>query len=303
MFVKPFAVFIFAVASGSILADEGKPKFFLEAPLQQSSDNLGKSKIWKPTSNGLTRFNLILPSHGITEALKYQDTASLFYLSRIDDTGLSLIGEINRGFDLLVRPEKLTFGYHSKATTTFSYTIGVQKKDDVISPMVGGQFKYITGSRSLAEYFLSLSNSSLDAIFAHTGLTHDENSEVIWSLSSDSNKLSATYGRRWFDLTHHLDFLAELGLNSSGLVIGGQLEREFEGATGYIGALNDISPGTIEVILGVRFNIGQGSKVRLENDAHLLSNHATTLNSLRRRSLPALWRSNIDIKKEQDSIR
>lgn len=297
MFSRFIAAITLLSICGPVSAEDVKSRIALVVDNVEYSKELKKPIIWQPVSGGLSRYSLSLPTHGILEAIQFQDTASLFYLSRIDDPGLSLIKSNQGTFDLYSAPNLSRFYYRHPLSPSWSINVGTKLVGDSISPLVGGEIRYITSQRGIQQSAVNLSNSDFDGFFSHTKLNARENLEKIWALSLNSNQSRFGYGLRWFDFIKEDDLLLELGLNNEDGVFGLQLERSFDDASAYVGILTPLTSIKAEAFLGIRYNFQNNANIRLESDYSLLSGSAQSLGALRRVALSSLWRSRIQIRK------
>ena len=91
MFNKFIAALTLLVVCGSASAEETLLGTSLEVEGVRYAQEFRDPILWTPVSNRLSRHTLILPRQGIREAIQYRDTAPLFYLSQVNDGGLSVI--------------------------------------------------------------------------------------------------------------------------------------------------------------------------------------------------------------------
>ena len=74
-----------------VCADTPSAKLFLGNTSSHKEVSTGEAIIWRPAVDGLTRYQLRLPRSGVRDALKYQDSSALFYMSKTSDLGLQLV--------------------------------------------------------------------------------------------------------------------------------------------------------------------------------------------------------------------
>ena len=280
---------------GSVSAEEGLTEPALEVDGRAYTLSNDQPLIWTPTSNNLSRYTLKLPEIGIKEAIQYQDTASLFYLSQVNDRGLSLLKNETGTFKFHVTPKQSRMQYQHAVTEALAVNIGIKVKEDNITPRIAGEFRSITGYQGLQHGSLGISKSSLDLVLAHTELNLSETHEKIWTLSLHSNQSRFAYGRRWFDVVENGSVLAEIGLSDKDPILGVQLEQSFDDVKAYVGVLRNMRAGNTEAFLGIRYNFTNNANIELESDANLLTQSAQSLSDLRQRRLPQLWRSHVKI--------
>jgi len=280
---------------GSVSAEEGLTEPALEVDGRAYTLSNDQPLIWTPASNNLSRYTLKLPEIGIKEAIQYQDTASLFYLSQVNDRGLSLLKNETGTFKFHITPKQSRMQYQHALTDALAINIGIKVKEDDLTPHIAGEFRSVTGHQSLQHGSLGISKSSLDLVLAHTELNLSETHEKIWTLSLNSNQSRFAYGRRWFDVVENGSVLAEIGLSDKDPILGVQLEQSFDDVKAYVGVLRNMRAGNTEAFLGIRYNFTNNANIELESDANLLTQSAQSLSDLRQRRLPQLWRSHVKI--------
>ena len=99
-----------------VCADTPSAKLFLGNTSSHKEVSTGEAIIWRPAVDGLTRYQLRLPRSGVRDALKYQDSSALFYMSQTSDLGLQLVRDQAGEIRISVTPE------HSRAKYTRSLT-------------------------------------------------------------------------------------------------------------------------------------------------------------------------------------
>ena len=124
-----------------------------------------------------------------------------------------------------------------------SYHLGLQVEGKGSGAHLGASWRTVTGHTQLDEITATLEGSDFNLTWARSNLSEDERSERLYSISSNSGDLQARFGTRWFDLLQGTDVLSEVGIDNEALVIGAQLERNLGSATGFVGAMGDLSTG------------------------------------------------------------
>ena len=283
---------------GSVSAEEGLTEPALEVDGRAYTLSNDQPLIWTPTSNNLSRYTLKLPELGVKEAIQYQDTASLFYLSQMNDGGLSLLKNETGTFKFRVAPKQSQMQYQHALTQALAVNIGIKVEEGDLTPRVAGEIRSVTGNQGLQQGSLGISKSSLDLYFAHTELNLSETHEKIWTLSLHTDQLRFAYGRRWFDVIENGSLLAEIGLNNKDPILGVQLEQSYDDVTGYLGVLRNMRSGDTEALLGIRYNFSNKANIQVESGGNLMTNSVQSLHYLRRNTIPKLWRSQIKITRQ-----
>jgi hypothetical protein len=249
--------------------------------------------IWEPRVNGLSRFSLTLPHDGIKDAIRYEDTSSLFYTSLKDDKGLKVIGPERSGITLNMTPNDFLLGYEGDFTPQFSYLLGADIDDTGLGPQLNLKYRAVSGPLSLDRYNASFNQDSTGVIWSRTSLINDDEAELLRSLGVGTDGLVAGLGMRKFQFIGGNDAAADLQLRSDELTISAQIERYFGKGFGYLGLSTNVITGKIEIQLGLRISLDE--TVHLHFSKSPLSENLMTpsLKGLTRKALPALWRSSV----------
>ena len=299
MFNKFIAALTLLAVCGSASAEETLSRPTLEVEGVRYSEEFRDPILWAPVSNRLSRLTLTLPNQGIREAIQYRDTAPLFYLSQVNDGGLSIIKDEHGTFDFYLTPNQSRVQYLHPLSEALTVSAGVKIEEDDVTPLIAGELRSITGHNGLQHGTLGLSNSSVDLFMARTELNMAETHEKIWTLSLNSKTSRIAYGWRWFDVSRDGTLLTEFGLRDADPVLGVQLERRVQDGIGYVGLLTNTASKKSEAFIGIKYDFASNTRVRMESGQALLSSSAQSLRTLRRNALPNLWRSRIKITEHQ----
>jgi len=299
MFNKFISKFALLVVFGSASAAETQSELALEVGGVHYTKETRKPIIWKPISNRLSRYSLMLPTHGIQEAIQYRDTAPLFYLSHLHDNGLSLVADEYSAFTFYIKPKQSSVHYRHALTKAVTVNIGITQEQDVITPSIAGEVLTITSHKGLQQGSLTLSNSSMDVFLARTQLSANETHEKIWTISSTLNQSRVGYGWRWFDVIRDGNLLAEFGFSDADPLLGLQLEHRFHDTTAYFGVSGNTNSRKSKVFLGLKIKFEKNTMMRIESENNLITGAARSLNRQRRNELQRLWRSNVKLIDQQ----
>ena len=299
MFNKFIAALTLLAVCGSASAEETLSRPTLEVEGVRYSHEFRDPILWRPVSYRLSRHTLTLPRQGIREAIQYRDTAPLFYLSQVNDGGLSIIKDEHGTFDFYLTPNQSRVQYLHPLSEALTVSAGVKIEEDDVTPLIAGELRSITGHNGLQHGTLGLSNSSVDLFMARTELNMAETHEKIWTLSLNSKTSRIAYGWRWFDVSRDGTLLTEFGLRDADPVLGVQLERRVQDGIGYVGLLTNTASKKSEAFIGIKYDFASNTRVRMESGQALLSSSAQSLRTLRRNALPNLWRSRIKITEHQ----
>jgi len=295
MFNKFIVALALLVVCGSASAEEALVRASLKVEGVRYSHELRDPVLWTPVSNRLSRHTLTLPRQGIREAIQYRDTAPLYYLSQVNDGGLSIIKDEHATFDFYLTPNQSRVQYLHPLSEAVTVSAGLHVEENDVTPLIAGELRSITGHRGFQQGALGLTNSSLDLFMARTELNMAETHEKIWTLSLNSKTSRIAYGWRWFDVSRDGTLLAEFGLSDADPMLGVQLERRIQDGIGYVGLLTNTASQETEAFIGIKYDFARNTRIRVESGQALLSSSAQSLRTLRRNALPNLWRSRIKV--------
>ena len=298
MHSKFWIILYSAWAAGAVLADTPPTKLFLGDVAYASGDSSSDFILWQPTVDGLTRYQLNLPKSGIANALKYKDTAALFYMSQHSDLGIDLIHQDKGQFHASYSTDTFRALYKSAVSPKLSYHLGFERNEENISPLLGGSWRTVTGHTRLDQAIATLSKSGASLSWTRTKLKNDDQSESFYTLLSEAGEFKASFGTRWFDFFQGIDLIAEAGLSEGSFILGAQLEQGIGSADAHLGAKRNLSSGKTDFILGLRYKFGDHTKLTATTQNGLSASKAPTLKPLRRAALSRQWRDKVLLKKK-----
>ena len=293
---------IWIVCAGTLLAstvyaDIPSAKLFLGNTSAPKEVGSGEAIIWRPAVDGLTRYQLRLPRSGVRDALKYQDSSALFYMSQTSDLGLQLvrdqIGEIN--VSLVPEHSRARYTHTQSLTHQLSFHLGVEVDSETAGPALGVSWRNVTNHIQLDQTTAALTGNRVNVSWTRTKLSSADHLERLYSVSSHAGDFQASFGTRWFDFFQSTDMLAEVGFDDDAFVIGAQLERGIGSAAVFLGAVSNLSSGTTDFSLGVEYQLGKHATVGATTQTGLISHAVHSLKSLRRAALPSHWRKSVDL--------
>ena len=255
--------------------------------------NSSNPVIWEPRVNGLSRFSLTLPHDGIQDALRYDDTSSLFYTSLTHDKGLKVTGPGRSGITLNMNPNEFLLGYEGNFTPQFSYIVGAKIDESDLLPQVNLKYRAVSGPLSLDRYNASFNDDNAGVIWSRTSLIDDGNAEMLRSLGVATDGIIASLGMRKFEVLGSNDAAADLQLRSNKLTLSAQIERYLGKGFGYVGLSTDVITGTIKIQLGLRISLDKTVNLDLSTLSPSEQLMAPSLKGLRRKALSGLWRSGV----------
>jgi hypothetical protein len=249
--------------------------------------------IWEPGVNGLSRFSLTLPHDGIQDAIRYEDTSSLFYTSLTHDKGLKVTGPERSGITLNMTPNNVLLGYEGIFNPQFSYLFGANLDDSELRPQLNLNYRAVFGPLSLDRYNASFNEDSSHVIWSRTSLINGDKAELLRSLGVGTDGLIAGLGLRRFEFIEGNDAAADLQLRSDELTISAQIERYFGKGFGYLGLSTNVITGKIKIQLGLRISLDETVHLHFSKTSPSENLVTPSLKGLRRKALPALWRSSV----------
>ena len=256
MFARIWIVCAGILLASTVYADIPSAKLFLGNTSPPKEVGTGEAIIWRPAVDGLTRYQLRLPRSGVRDALKYQDSSALFYMSQTSDLGLQLVRDPAGEIRVSVAPEHSSAKYTRSLTDQFSYHLGVEVSSGTARPSLGASWRNVTGHTQLDQTTATLTGSRVDVTWTRTELSSADHLERLYSVSSHAGDFKARFATRWFDFFQSTDMLAEVG---------------------------------------VEYQLGKHTQVSATTQSGLISREVQSLKSLRRAALPSHWRNSVDI--------
>ena len=278
-----------------VCADTPSAKLFLGNTSSHKEVSTGEAIIWRPAVDGLTRYQLRLPRSGVRDALKYQDSSALFYMSQTSDLGLQLVRDQAGDIRVSVAPEHYWAKYTRSLTDQLSYHLGVEVSSETARPSLGASWRNVTSNTQLDQTTATLTGSRVDVTWTRTKLSSADHLERLYSVSSYAGDFKARFATRWFDFFQSTDMLAEVGVDDDAFVIGAQLERGTGSAAVFLGAISNLSSGNTDFSFGVEYQLGKHTQVSATTQSGLISREVQSLKSLRRAALPRHWRESVDL--------
>ena len=295
MFARIWIVCAGTLMASTVYADMPSAKLFLGNTSLPKEVGTGEAIIWRPTVDGLTRYQFRLPRSGVRDALKYQDSSALFYMSKTSDLGLQLVREQTGEIHFSVAPEHSSAKYTRSLTHELSYHLGVEFSSETARLSLGASWRNVTGHTQLDQTTATRTGNVVNVSWTRTKLSSADHLERLYSVSSEAGDFKARFGTRWFDFFQSADMLAEVGVDGDAFVIGAQIEREIGSSAVFFGAGSNLSSGNTDFSLGVEYHFGKHTKVGATTQTGLISREVQSLKSLRRAALPSHWRNSVDI--------
>ena len=266
--------------------------------LQRGGDG---SVTWTPTPSGRQRFQYVLPQAAIREALRYHDTASLFYLSRSTEMPIRAVPSRMPNFSVAAAKN----GRSARAEWAISHQhwvgLGVSESPngaDWTLTLKANVRPDLAGVTTLSAELGALNIYTIE----HSKLGINENSETLFHGSvsdEDKGRLSLSYGQRFWDVISGLDVAWAAGVDQEDPFAAVQLERRINRATGAL-RLTQKSNASLSVGVGITWAFGGGHRGRWEGGVTHFENTRSALDvrsmgELRRGYLSTLWKQEVTV--------
>lgn len=293
------ALVVIAVALPSGIAAEQPDNTHHQPPLERAVDD---TLIWHPNAGGLRRIEMILPPLGVSHAIAYNDTSSLFYLGQRREAPITWAPMSGPTLRLESSGNRQDLGLDWTVSDVLAVGVGVTKEGDHPSgAYVQGATVIAPDTTQLTVAGVQLGDTSILSLERST-LTLDERSESLMhaSISSDNtSKVSASYGQRYWDVWSGVDLAWAAGLESETPFASLQLETGRERLRSSLRATWAEDTG-LEIGLHVTLEVDGGRYGRVQASASTVSRAQTALNvtslrTQRRAYLSTLWQRDITV--------
>jgi len=257
---------------------------------------------WQPTAGGLNKYKIVLPRAGISQAIKYQDTSELFYLSEVLENSFVNSSSPTNWVDFSLTPALSSVKLHWPISDIFSAKIQLNYGD-------GAKFSYsisgsmITSATPYRYNNVGLSLGDQNELTVNGSILNiGESSEQFYAASiSDtySSGYSASYGQRNWNAFGDFNTAWAIGRADGVGFASFQLERGINQNLGFV-RLTTKSGTSPQLDLGMRYNLGGATNsnwsvlVSSNEDGYSALN-GPSLGAHRRVNLSNLWRSIVTI--------
>ena len=185
-------------ATTALHALEDNPKAESKLPEVFVTDTEGNIT-WQPTAGGLNKYKIVLPRAGISQAIKYQDTSELFYLSEVLESSFVNSSSPEHLVDLSLTPALSSVKLNWPISDIFSAKIQLNYGDGAkLSYSISGSI--ITSATPYRYNNVGLSLGDQNELTVNGSILNiGETSEQFYAASiSDtySSRYSASYGQR-----------------------------------------------------------------------------------------------------------
>lgn len=263
---------------------------------------------WRPLVDGLSRFTLVLPPSEISDALKYDDTSSLFYMARTEDHGLKISASEGTRLNVYYGPSETALSYKTSINRKLSFTLGASANNQDLTPEAdlkpNASFEYRTigGSLNLDRFTSYFFEDTTQVVWSRTSLIEHERSEVLQTLGLGTDGIIAGIGMRFFEPFNNYDASAELRYTDSNFAMHGQIERPFSRGVGYLASSTNLNSGKTAISIGIKFSLSEivNTELSTQRPSELFT--LPTLRNLRRSTLPEFWRTRISVTENDSPI-
>ena len=248
---------------------------------------------WKPNVQGMSRYIGAIPTYGINDALRYQDTNALFYSTRFADLGIALSSDALSRFDFIFGTSHNEVSYSQALNEELSVTLGFVDAEERVQALLGGEYKFVQQPRAVSATAIKLNGLNLEASWRKVQLHSSEHFETLWQVgvATQGDAFSGSVGRRWFDILPSAHLASSIYATPETIHLATQVEHDNK----YVGLTIDPNKTeTIQLYFGLTYNFeNTQTSFTFGNTKKLLQ---SSLGGLRKANLPNLWRDHILIK-------
>ena len=245
---------------------------------------------WQPSFRGMSRYVGAIPTYGINDALRYNDTNALFYSTRFTDLGVKLTSDEFSRFDFSVGASHNEVSYSQALNEELSVTLGFVDAAEGAQTLLGGEYKFVQKPRAVSALSIKLIGLNLETSWRKIQLHSSERFETLWQVGTTTkgNALSGSVGRRWFDVLPNSHLSSSIYATPETIHLAAQFEHENK----YVGFTVDPNKTeTIELYFGLAYNFENTQTSFMFGESNKLLK--SSLGGLRKANLPNLWRDQI----------
>lgn len=253
---------------------------------------------WTPSVRGISKYTFNLPQYGVVEAIRFEDTASLFYLSDIKEREFSVIEDLGPFIDITLSPQNNSIALRWPVSRRAFSGIKITDSDGLNASVTGSVIASAT-AHSIHQLGLELGEEiDLEVSGAKLGL--GETSEQFYLITASSlaaQEYSISYGQRYWQAIGDLDAAWAVGSNAGDLFAVFQLEKNFGTGSTFLRLSTEYnSSPKFEIGLQINFNGGVLGDWRIVTSNSAIRNAAINEQSLgkhRYLALPPKWTDTI----------
>ena len=230
---------------------------------------------WTPSVKGVSKYTFHLPQYGVAEALRFDDTAALFYLSDIKEHKFTAVEDLGPFIDITLTPKSNSFELRWPVSQLAFAGIKITDRDRLNASLTGSM---ITSSTTHSIYQLGLElGEEIDIEVSGTKLNLGETSEqfyLVTASSLDEQKYSMSYGQRYWQAIGDLDAAWTIGSNAGDPFAMFQLEKDFGTGSAFL-RLSTASNSSPEFKIGLEINFDVG----VLGDWHIAASNSAIRNA------------------------
>mgnify|MGYP005990735893 CR=1 FL=1 len=230
---------------------------------------------WTPSVKGVSKYTFHLPQYGVAEALRFDDTAALFYLSDIQEHKLTVIEDLGPFIDLILTPKSNSLELHWPVSQLAFAGIKITDRDGLSASLTGSM---ITSSTTHSIHQLGLElGEEIDIEVSSTKLNLGETSEqfyLVTASSLDEQKYSMSYGQRYWQAIGDLDAAWAIGSSAGDPFAMFQLEKNLGTGSAFL-RLSTASNSSPEFKIGLDINFDAG----VLGDWHIAASNSAIRNA------------------------
>jgi hypothetical protein len=265
--------------------DDGASSFLL-----QSSGDKDVNSVYRPISDGLYRFTMLLPPETNSQGAAV-DPSARYYMADVYHDGIQVYAqETTVGSQLSDRGFNIE--YRHPVNNYSSFSIGANVFSTGVAPFILGQYRAEVGPMSVAKYQIGLTDEDPLINVSTTKLSDSENFETSWMIGSfpQYGKTGAEIGVRWFDFFRSNDIYS--GIQHIDGTTSVRLKFEVPTSSGgsYVGLLANNGDGSVAAIWGISISSLLASTTGLASFSTGSIQVPTSLKGLRRTELASYWR-------------
>lgn len=256
---------------------------------------------WNPYSEQLERFDFMIPREAFFTALRFQDSSDLYYLSKINDNGLTLSDNTYARVMLKVDADTHELAYSKKLNNSLSVGAQIISGD---SYSLGGNFSYnqvLKDSVLLNFDGIIHSNQLSELEIGSVFLTNNEHAEIFFQLNvfDDVRKKVLSIGKTWFDINDFSDFSSSVDFNKKSVGLSLYTELKYKENYFNLGINSVQNLNNPEIYLGFSKVLGNRKNTKYIVQMHNGNNinpKSKSLKKMRIHELPKIWQENVNFK-------
>lgn len=213
---------------------------------------------WTPSVRGISKYTFNLPQYGVAEAIRFEDTASLFYLSDIKEREFTVIEDLGPFIDITLSPQSNSIELRWPVSRRAFSGIKVTDRDG-LNAYVTGNVITSTTAHSIHQLGVEL-GEEIEIEVTGTKLNLGESSEQFYQVTAsslDDQRYSVSYGQRYWQAVGDLDAAWVIGSDAGDLFAVFQFEKNFGSTSAFLRLSTEYnSPPKFEIGLQINFDGG-----------------------------------------------